>query len=267
MYFNDFLGYYVDNSMMLFDKYINDKEKRDEYYEHYVNRFLIFLRKLKTYSLLVDMFNKSFMKLKVVNDDDFVDKQFDREYFAAMYFAKFTFDVYNKDYKEGTFGEVVACIIYFFDNGCCDLDELRDIMKLDEIIWDIYKKYTDKHIFKAKRRRMIRNDIDRIFTEATQKFISTIPEYNKLDINDMSQASKIAKLTYAADKMLSFVKTLVVISFEGRLYGITWDSTADNRKLYKDMWECKWDASFKKNKVMPDFLFMFYKIYYRLLCL
>ena len=168
MYYNDFIQYYINNSKVLFDKYVADKvdikkvnikEERTNYIEHFVQPMHNFLDRLKTYGFMYTLFNRSFMKLNIINDEDFFDKQYDNEYFAAMYFAKFTFDAYNKDYKEGTFGEVVASIIYFFDKGCYVLDELREVLKLDVKIRDIYQGYIDKHILRSRRRKLIRKDI------------------------------------------------------------------------------------------------------------
>ena len=263
MFYNEFLEGYIDNSMMLFDKYIDNKDKRDSYFKHYVEPVFVFLKRLKIYGMLHELFNVSFMKTKLINDKDFIDKQFSREYFASMYLAKFTIDAYNKDYKEGTFGEVVACIIYFFDNACYDLNEFESIMNLDSKIWQTYRGYKDKHIIENKIIKIMRKDINDILINAGQKFIYSIPKYNNLDINDTAQALKVDKLAYAADKVISLIKTLCIIDFESRLYGITSDSTKVICFLYKDMWECRWDASFKKNKAMSDFKFVFYKIYYK----
>lgn len=272
MYYNDFMQYYMNNSIMLFDKYVANKldtkkvdikEERTNYIEHFVQPMHNFLDRLKTYGFMYTLFNRSFMKLNIINDEDLFDKQYDDEYFAAMYFAKFTLDVYNKDYKEGTFGEVVASIIYFFDKGCYVLDELHEVLKLDVKIRDIYQGYVNKCILRNRRRKIIRKDIRELFIKESQKFIGNIPECNKLDINNVLDNVKIAKLTKAADKMLSFIKTLAVISFEVSLGGINWDATKVKCHLYKDMWECGWDTSFNKNKAMSDFKFIFYKIYYR----
>ena len=272
MFYNDFMQYYRDNSIMLFNKYIADKldikkvnikEERTNYIEHFVNPMFRFLEKLKTYGCMYKLFNKSFMKLSVINDEEFFDKEYDNEYFAAMYLAKFTFDTYKKDYQEGTFGEVIASIIYFFDKGCYNLDEFYSIIKLVDKIKDAYQSYINKHIIRSRRIKLIRKDIKELFISESQKFIENIPEHSKLDINNALDAVKIAKLTKAADKMLSFIKTLAVISFEISLNNTIWkDATKIRCHIYKDMWECKWDSSFSKNKAMPDLLFPFYKIYY-----
>ena len=264
--FNDFLEHYINNSTMLFDKYVTEGdniiEESKNYYVHYVEPLFKFLIKLKRHGYLYELFNISFMDANIVNDGDFIDKEYDREYFAAMYLAKFTFDVYTNSYKKGTFGEVIASIIYLFDKGSYNSSYLDEIIRADYRIRSTYQKYIDKLVFKSKRRKLIRKDIDGIFKELSKKFIDSISEINKRNVNNDPDIDRIPKLVNAAEKVISFIKTLALIDFETWLHGITWNATLVKCKLYKDMWECRWDSSFNKVKAMDDFCFMFYRVYY-----
>ena len=267
----EFARTYTRNSLMLFDKYVSKEgvdidEERTEFMNHYIYPLSRFLETLKSHNLIQYFFNMSFMKLDIINDEDFIDKEFDRDYFAAMYLAKFTLDAYNNNFKEGTFGDTIASIIYFFDKGGCDIDELSELMKLGNKISYIYRDYIDNYVMKRRRRKLIRKDIKELFIKESQKFIGNIPERNKLNVNNILDSIRLAKFTKAADKMLSFIKTLALISFEMSLGGIALDTTKAKCNIYKDMWECKWDSNFNKVKVMNDFCFMFYKVYYWFVC-
>ncbi len=267
----EFARTYTRNSLMLFDKYaskegIDIDEERTQFMNHYIYPLSRFLESLKSNNLIKYFFNMSFMKLHIVNDEDFIDKEFDRDYFAAMYLAKFTFDAYNNNFKEGTFGDIIASIIYFFDKGGCDIDELNELMNLGNRISYIYRDYIDNYVMKRRRRKMIRKDIENIYTQATDRFTEIISKWSKNRCNeDDSEPINIDKFKRAGSKLMSLIKTIALIEFEARLSIYSYDIDI-KCNIYKDMWECKWDSSFNKVKDMNDFSFMFYKVYYWFVC-
>ncbi len=263
----EFARTYTRNSLMLFDKYVSKEgididEERTQFMNHYIYPLSRFLESLKSNNLIKYFFNMSFMKLYIVNDEDFIDKEFDRDYFAAMYLAKFTLDAYNNNFKEGTFGDTIASIIYFFDKGGCDIDELNELMNLGNRISYIYRDYIDNYVMKRRRRKMIRKDIENIYTQATDRFTEIISKWSKnISGEDDTEPVNIDKFKRAGSKLMSLIKTITLIEFETRLSIYSYD-TDIKCNIYKDMWECKWDSSFNKVKDMNDFSFMFYKIYY-----
>lgn len=109
---------YTRNSLMLFDKYVSTEgididEERTHFMNHYIYPLSRFLDTLKSHKLINYLFNVSFMKLDIVNDEDFIDKEFNSTYFAAMYLAKFTLDAYNNNFKEETFGDLFRDIKHY----------------------------------------------------------------------------------------------------------------------------------------------------------
>ena len=133
----EFARTYTRNSLMLFDKYVSTEgididEERTQFMNHYIYPLSRFLDTLNSHKLIKYLFNVSFMKLDIVNDEDFIDKEFNSTYFAAMYLAKFTLDAYNNNFKEETFGDTIASIIYFFD---------KEIQKGDRIGQGIFHSF------------------------------------------------------------------------------------------------------------------------------
>ena len=258
---------YTRNSLMLFDKYVSTEgididEERTHFMNHYIYPLSRFLDTLKSHKLIKYLFNVSFMKLDIVNDEDFIDKEFNSTYFAAMYLAKFTLDAYNNNFKEETFGDTIASIIYFFDKGGCDIDELNELMNLGSRISYIYRDYIDNYVIKRRRRKIIRRDIENIYAQATDKFTEIISEWTKNKYNkDDTKSVNIDKLKRAGSRLMSLIKTIALIDFETGL-SIYNDDITTKCNIYNDMWECKWDSSFNKAKVMNDFSFMFYRVYY-----
>lgn len=265
-YYN-FARTYRNNSIMLFDKYVNTEgfdvdEERNYFVEHYVDPLLNFLGKLNSQRCINYFFNVSFMKLDIVNDAEFVDKEFNRDYFASMYLAKFTLDAYNNEFKKGTFGDIIASIIYLFDKGRDCINDLDIFLDPGYKIIHVYQDYIDNYVMKRKRRKMIRKDIENIFKEINDSAMDIMTDWDKKSLEKDTGVNRLDKLKTAVSKYMSLIKTIAIIKFEFALNVYREDEITTKCKLYKDMWSCRWDLSFNKVKVMNDFSFMFYRVYY-----